>query len=104
VLLCALSKEIPITDLHLTSKTQNCLSNILSKALSSQNALFTLSLRFNHHCRTLATLQVNYHSDGGCSDYLTEIYLSTDGACYRYDWTGTNSAKIARCTFYTPAG
>jgi hypothetical protein len=76
----------------------------LSKALSSQNALFTLSLRFNHYCRTAATLQVNYHFDGGRSDYLTEIYPSTDGACHRYDWTGTNSAYIARFTFYTPAG
>ncbi|KAJ6133954.1 hypothetical protein N7523_000276 [Penicillium sp. IBT 18751x] len=48
---------------------------------------------------TAATLQVNYYSDGGCSDYLTEIYPSTDGTCYGYDWTGMNSANIARCTF-----
>ena len=48
---------------------------------------------------TAATVQVNYHPDVGCSIYLTEIYPSTYGACYGHDWTGTNGANIAKCTF-----
>jgi hypothetical protein len=46
-----------------------------------------------------ATLHVNYYSDGGCENWLTDVYPSVDWTCYGYDWTGTNSVNIADCTF-----
>lgn len=48
---------------------------------------------------TAADLQVNFYSDGGCEDWLTSIHPSIDYTCYGYQWTGTNSANIADCTF-----
>ncbi|RDW78707.1 uncharacterized protein DSM5745_05559 [Aspergillus mulundensis] len=46
-----------------------------------------------------ADLQVNYYSDGGCSDYMTSIHPGTGGSCVDYVWTGSNSINIADCTF-----
>ncbi|KAL4909377.1 hypothetical protein BDW74DRAFT_146461 [Aspergillus multicolor] len=44
-------------------------------------------------------LQVNYYSDGGCTDYMTSINPGTGGNCVDYVWTGSNSINIADCTF-----
>ena len=46
-----------------------------------------------------ANIQVNYYTDGGCSDYATSIEYSDtwDSGCYNYQWDGSNSANIAGC-------
>ncbi|KAL5338889.1 hypothetical protein BJX70DRAFT_365424 [Aspergillus crustosus] len=57
-----------------------------------------------------ASIQVNYYSDGGCSDYLLSLYnVPNSDTCYDYAWGDQNSANIAACgnkntcycTFYT---
>ncbi|GFF24679.1 hypothetical protein IFM61606_09217 [Aspergillus udagawae] len=49
---------------------------------------------------TAATLQVNYYSDGGCSNYMTELKPSpSPTTCVDYVWGGSNSMNIAACTF-----
>ncbi|KAI1101328.1 hypothetical protein F4804DRAFT_13936 [Jackrogersella minutella] len=58
-----------------------------------------------------AAVQINYYSDGGCSQYITSPpSVPTDGSCYQYQFGGTNSANIAdcdhsicECIFYTGA-
>jgi hypothetical protein len=56
-----------------------------------------------------ASIQVNYYSDGGCSDYLTSVFPYDTGVCYGYEWNGMNSANIVNynggfgtpiCAFY----
>ncbi|KAI5464254.1 hypothetical protein BGZ63DRAFT_439431 [Mariannaea sp. PMI_226] len=42
-------------------------------------------------------IKVQYYSDGGCSDYTTEFYPSTDGSCYNYQVPNTGSGNIAGC-------
>lgn len=44
-----------------------------------------------------ADIQVNYYSDGGCANWLVDVY-PFDGSCYGYKWSGTNSANIAACS------
>ncbi|EHK21132.1 uncharacterized protein TRIVIDRAFT_153055 [Trichoderma virens Gv29-8] len=46
-----------------------------------------------------SNIQVNYYSDGGCANYLTAVNPFTNNNCYNYDYTGTNSALIADCSF-----
>ncbi|KAE8356202.1 hypothetical protein BDV28DRAFT_145387 [Aspergillus coremiiformis] len=48
---------------------------------------------------TAAKLQVNYYSDGGCSNYMTELNPPASFGCYDYVWSGSNSMNIADCTF-----
>ncbi|KAF4334072.1 hypothetical protein FBEOM_12083 [Fusarium beomiforme] len=49
-----------------------------------------------------AELKVNYYTDGGCKDYAGVSLHPVTGSgwgCYNYQWSGSNSANIADCTF-----
>jgi hypothetical protein len=47
-----------------------------------------------------SAIQINYYSDGGCSNYLVSPpNVPTDGSCYDYQFGGTNSANIANCDY-----
>ncbi|KAI5456827.1 hypothetical protein BGZ63DRAFT_317520, partial [Mariannaea sp. PMI_226] len=56
--------------------------------------------------------QINYYSDGGCSNYTTQFNPSTDGSCYDYQADNVNSGNIVgcptggdcQCTFYEQKG
>lgn len=58
-----------------------------------------------------SAVQINYYKDGGCSDFnASPPSVPTDGSCYQWQFSGTNSANVAncdhsvcQCTFYSGA-